>query len=77
MTALLLWVHQSMTVGLGNGSATDIVFGVCVERMMMKQVQFLVVKRRAAFEVVGLTEVAGVVMVSIGVVSVGLVTLQV
>lgn len=77
MAALLLWVHQSMTVGLGYGSATDIVFGADIERVMRNQVQFLVVERRAVFEMIGVTEVAGVVMASISVVRVGLVTLQV
>lgn len=77
MAALLLWVHQPMTIGLGDSSAADIFFGVDVERVMVKQIQVLVFERWTTFEVVGMTEVAGVVMASIRIVIVGLVTLQI
>jgi hypothetical protein len=76
VTALLLWIHQSIAVWLGYGSAAGIFFGGSIERVVMKQVQLLIVECRDAFEVVDLAKVAVVSMAPIRVVCTGLVALH-
>lgn len=76
MAALLLWIHQPIAVGLGYGSAADVFFGGGIERVMMKQVQVLVVECRGALNVVGMIEVPVVSMAPIRTACIGQVTLH-